>query len=391
MSGFRLALVVSHPIQHFCPQYVSFAENRSAVFKVFFASMLGFKKYLDPNFKREISWGNLNLDKFQHEFLNGDQVLKPDKNLDAPSLDNALDEFNPDIIIIYGYFQRLQRRAHRWAIKHHVPIAYISDSELRQKRSWLKELLKEPLLRWYFSRISYFLTVGDANEAFYRRYGVSDHKLLRMHFPIDVNLYRESFLNRETLRTTIRKEYNIGEKSMVLSVVGKLVKWKNQDHVIEALLLLEKRGVFVHLFLIGSGEMQQLWEAKAVKLEKSKVHFVGFISIEELPAYYAATDIYVHPSSVEPHSIAISEAIYMGCPVIVSSNCGSYGQEDDVQEGKNGWVYTFGDIESLANSIERLVKQDDHRKAFSIYSHESGVKFQQRSHYQVLEQIKVKL
>ena len=58
----RVALIVSHPIQHFCPQYVSFAKNKDVVFKVFFGSALGLKKYYDPNFKKEISWANLKLD-----------------------------------------------------------------------------------------------------------------------------------------------------------------------------------------------------------------------------------------------------------------------------------------------------------------------------------------
>jgi glycosyltransferase involved in cell wall biosynthesis len=346
---------------------------------------------MDPNFKKEISWGNINLDSFQHEFLNGEEVIAPDKNLDAAGLENALARFKPDAVIVYGYFQKLQRRAYKWARKNQVPIAYISDSELRQKRSTWKQLLKEPFLRWYFSKISYFLTVGDSNEGFYRKYGVPDGKMIRMHFPIDLNFYKQCYSTKSELSASIRKQFNIGQNETVLSVVGKLVTWKNQDHIIEALILLEKRNIFLHLFIIGSGEMQQQWDEKARQLKKSKVHFTGFVNIDNLPAYYAATDIYVHPSSVEPHSIAISEAVYMGCPVIVSSQCGSYGPDDDVQENKNGWVYPFGNIEVLANKIEQLVSEEDTRKAFAHYSRELGVKFQQRSHYEIVERIKEKV
>ena len=71
----RIAIVISHPIQHFCPQYVSFSENPNIILKVFFASTLGYKKYKDLNFDQEISWGNLNLDKFDHTFLNGEALL----------------------------------------------------------------------------------------------------------------------------------------------------------------------------------------------------------------------------------------------------------------------------------------------------------------------------
>lgn len=96
----RIALIVSHPIQHFCPQYVSFAENQNIAFKVFFASALGYKKYIDPNFKREIIWGNLNLDRFDHLFLNGEEVIQSDGKIDATSLEQELEFYAPDIIIV---------------------------------------------------------------------------------------------------------------------------------------------------------------------------------------------------------------------------------------------------------------------------------------------------
>ena len=167
----RIALVVSHPIQHFCPQYVSFAKNKNVAFKVFFASALGKEKYFDENFRKEISWGNLQLDKFNHVFLNGDAVVPSDKNIDAVSLEEELVIFKPDIIITYGYFQKLQRRAYRWAIANTVKLAYISDSELRHSRSKLKDFIKQFYVKRYFSKIDYFFTVGDANEEFNKKAG----------------------------------------------------------------------------------------------------------------------------------------------------------------------------------------------------------------------------
>ena len=147
----KIAVVVYHPIQHFCPQYASFANNNAINLKVFFASTLGYKKYFDPSFGQEISW-NLPLHNFNHEFLNGDSVIKVDKTIDAPKLDHALEGFAPDLLIVYGYFQKLQRRAKRWANKNGVPVAYISDSELRQKTNTIKEIFKFPFLKNYFSK-----------------------------------------------------------------------------------------------------------------------------------------------------------------------------------------------------------------------------------------------
>jgi len=107
----KIAIVVSHPIQHFCPQYESFAKNEKIELKVFFASALGFKKYTDPQFKRDISWSSLRLQNFNHVFLNGEETLPADKTLDAPALDQALVNFGPGLVVVYGYFQPVLRRA----------------------------------------------------------------------------------------------------------------------------------------------------------------------------------------------------------------------------------------------------------------------------------------
>ena len=382
----KIAIVVSHPIQHFCPQYVSFAENKNITLKVFFGSALGHKKYIDKNFKEEIAWGNLDLHKFDHVFLNGEAVLQADKNLDAKSLEKELNDYHPDLLIGYGYFQRLQRRARRWALKNKIPIAYISDSEGRSQGR-LKGLLKAFMLRRYFRPISYFLTVGDANEAYYLNHGVSPKKMIRMHFPIDTRQYRQCYANKAALRNVTRNEYGIGDTELILTVVGKLSSWKNQHHIIDALMLLEREGWYFRLFIIGSGEMREAWEEKATLLQHSKVHFSGFVPVEKLPGYYAATDIYIHPASLEPHSIAVSEAIYMGCPVIISDRCGSHGPADDVQQGINGSVFQFGNIEQLVSRIKELAGNQQKRAEFGANSHAIAAAFQQNAHYSVIEKL----
>ena len=281
----------------------------------------------------------------------------------------------------------MQRRAHRWALLNNVKLAYISDSELRHSRNKWKELIKYFFIKNYFSKINYFLSVGDANEEFYRHYGVREDKMIRMHFPIDVVEFEARFAEKADLRRLTREKYRIPEDQLVLSVVGKLVPWKSQDHIIDAMQVLEKEGIHVCLFILGSGEMLEPWKTKCDILKKSVVHFTGFVNPEELPAYYAATDIYVHPASIEPHSIAISEAIYMGCPVVISDRCGSYGETDDLQIGRNGYIFEFGNINDLASKLMMLIKDSEKRKKFGSYSHEVGLLTQSISHDLVMKEL----
>lgn len=389
MTGKRkkLAIVVSHPIQHFCPLYRSFSKNPNVDVKVFFATAIGYKQYQDKNFGLSVVWNNLKLEELNHVFLNGDALLPSSKDLDAPTLVAELESFKPDGIITYGYFQKFQKRVHVWANGRKIPLFYISDAENKQYRPKWKKVIKFFYLHWYFKKINYFLTVGDENESYYKLYGVRPNRFIRMHYSLDIELYREAFLKKDEFRNQVRAQYKINSNDIVISVVGKLVEWKNQIHLIELLYRLEHKQIKAHLFILGTGsQMEQLKEQSTI-LKINKTYFPGFVDPLDLPKYYAATDIYIHPARIEPHSLAISEAIYMGCPIIISSTCGSYGVNDDVQENKNGFIYKFGDLETLEKYTLQLIQDKSMRDSFAEYSHNIAEKFQKRAHVECLEKI----
>lgn len=377
----RVAIIISHPIQHFCPQYVSYAAQKDWKTKVFFASALGAQSYVDKDFKQDIVWNNLRLEAFDHVFLNGGVAVPVNLNLDAPALEKELKEYNPDVIIVSGYSQKFQRRAFQWARKNDKVIFYSADSERHHKRAWWKEQIKYPFLLTYFKKIDRFLTVGNSNEHYYQYYNVPLRKMTRVGFSIDVIQYRNALKEYAALRAVVRERMNIPDNAVVLSVVGKLIFRKRQADLISALLTLESESKLeYHLLIIGSGPLQEELVQQAKRLSRNRVHFTDFVIPEQLPGFYAATDIYVHPSEMEPHSLAVSEAIFMKCPIIISNRCGSYGPTDDVQEGQNGFVYTCGDISALKNCIRRLAENKDLRQAFSNFSSSFAEVSQGRAH-----------
>lgn len=391
MSRPKIAIVLSHPIQHFCPMYVNWAKNSSWSFKVFFASSIGVKKYFDPNFKREIIWSNLHLDQFDHEFLNDAQLLPIDNKLDAPELDERLRNYGPDAVLVYGYIQKIQRRAYGWAKNNKVKIFYFSDSELRHHRILYKKLIKKIILRKYFSNIDAFLSIGDANEEYYRYYGVADHKLFRSAYPIDIELYEQAFNNKNQLNLELRDKLKIPIDNIVLTVVGKLVDWKRQVDLIKAVKVLDNNYKNLTALIIGTGIKADEWKREAGSVRNNQIIFTDFIAAHELPNYYAATDIYIHTSEIEPHSVAISEAIYMGCPLIISDRCGSYGPNDDLQVGYNGFIYNCGDIIDLSRKLERLIKEESLRNYFSTNSRKYAIISQHLAHVEGLSKALINL
>lgn len=373
--------------------YASWAKAENVDLKVFFGSSLGASKYIDASFGKEIKWDNLYLEEFNHIFLNGDNPIIPTSNLDAPNLDNELSNFKPDVLVHYGYFHKIAKRAKAWAKKNSVAIAYISDSERRRNRPIWKEVLKYPLVYYHFRDINIFLSVGEANEEYYKFYGVPQKKIIRMMFSIDVRTFEEAYNQLLATRKEFRQLYHIKENEIVISTVGKLLEFKSQNHIIEVLKILEEKFAekTFHLLIAGSGSEEEKWKQLASNsLKKNKAHFLGFVNPNQLPKIYAASDIYVHPSEYDAHSLSISEAIYMGCPIITTNKTGSWGKNDDVQFDYNGFVYEYGDLKGLAQFIINLTDNELRRK-FSSNSRKIGLDFQELSHKQILEKIKLHL
>ena len=379
----RLAIVQSHPIQHFCPLYASWARCPEWELRVFFGSKAGLRPYADRNFGEEVQWNGLGVERFPHEFLNGESASAPTASIDSPRLGDALRAFGPQAILTYGYSQRLQRRAQAWAASARVPVVYFSDAELRQRRAWWKLAGKSALLPARFRRFACFLVTGNANEQFYANYGVTAWKMLRASHPIDLEQFRAAYARRDELRRQARQELGLSPSDFVALMVGKLVPWKRQADLMSAVRLCGRASAVG--LLVGSGPMETIWKSRVMPDRPgSRVVFAGFRQPTELPAMYAAADVYVHTSEIEPHSVAISEAAFMGLPIVVSDRCGSYGTDDDVRPGENGLVYRCGDVRALAGALDRLERCHGLRQSMGQRSHEIAHQQQRRVHDHVL-------
>ena len=349
----RVAVVVSHPIQHFCPQYSSWAKLDNIEVKVFFASNAGLRLYTDKNFGRQIKWDNLDL-SFSHDFLDDADGKTVDNRIDSVDLNWKLAAFDPQVVIQYGYSQSLQRRAISWASRQRIPVIMISDSELRTPRNILRRAFKRVAVPQIYNRIALFFTCGDANEAYLRHYGVGDERMIRCSFPIDRTIFDASEDHKEEARTRIRALLAIPASHRVILMAGKFAPWKRQkDLVVFAnRMYAEKRDVSV--ILVGSGEMESELRSSASLVGPGCLVLPGFVQPTQLVEFYYAADLYVHCSSHEPHSLAISEAVYSGLPTILSDACGSFGPSDDLQVGRNGFTYRCGDVDDLERKITCL-------------------------------------
>lgn len=367
----RLAIIATHPIQHFCPQYASLALRDDVQLLVLFHSTQGLTPYHDAEFERVISWKGDLADGF-------DWVHVPN----ARTLRTELDRFRPDWVWIYGYRSKVSRYALRWLLRNpHVSCAYVSDSELRHHESNIRRVLKRLILRVIFKRVDAFLTVGNANEEFYRSAGAGNERLVRMHYPIDILEMRRS--QGSDGSSNIRESLGIRPNAVVILNVGKLISRKRQANLIECAVRFSPDEA--HFILVGSGGDESALREQAG--QAANVSLVGFVPPTELPPYYELADIYVHVSSHDPHPLSVSEAINFGCAIVVSRTIGSWGNDDDVRPYQNGFVVDVDDGDALFSAVKLLLESNSLRDRMGRLSLASSRIYQARAHGGFVEEL----
>ncbi|MCF2145405.1 glycosyltransferase family 4 protein [Desmonostoc muscorum LEGE 12446] len=171
----------------------------------------------------------------------------------------------------------------------------------------------------------------------------------------------------DDLRVRVRQSYNIPETSIVILSVGRLVKHKSFDRVIDNIPLLLTFGVDVHYILCGQGPCESQLKSLAHRLRVDKrVHFAGYVPENELAGYYAACDIFAmlslldtKPHNIEGFGIVYLEASYFGKPVI-APRLGSV--LDTVTHQENGILVNPNSGYEVFQAFNRLCKDQQLRE-----------------------------
>lgn len=369
----RVAIVVSHPVQHFVPFYRALALRPELDIAVIYASRIGLEPYFDEAMNTTIAWNMDLLSGYNHVFLpEADRISRT--SLLAVNNATVADELSrqaPDAVLIYGYNQLTSLRALWWCRRNKVPAMMIADSELKNRRSLNVDMAKRLVLPALFRQFDAFLTVGDCNEEYYQRYGVPADKFFRSPFTIDEHKYRAARMSRRELRSRIRSRLAISESDLVALTVGKLSKRKRPGDVLALARLLKKQraSLGVHFVLVGNGsELESI--RRAAEEEHLPIHLPGFINVDELPSFYAAADLVLHPSGNDPHPLVMSEAAAMGLPLVISDKVGAAGRSDVARPGENAIVFPVGNIEVVALELERLANDRGRLRALAGRSSE---------------------
>ena len=163
----------------------------------------------------------------------------------------------------------------------------------------------------------------------------------------------------------VRHRYGLGEGPVVVCV-SRLVARKGQDLLVEAWPRVLARHPGARLLLVGGGPLEtSLRTTIAARGLEGSVVLTGPVAASELPAHYAAGDVFAMPCrtrrrglDVEGLGMVYLEAAACGLPVVAGT---SGGAPEAVQDGVNGHVVEPRSPEAVARAITGLL--DDPAKA----------------------------
>ncbi|MFV2009046.1 MULTISPECIES: glycosyltransferase family 4 protein [unclassified Micromonospora] len=157
----------------------------------------------------------------------------------------------------------------------------------------------------------------------------------------------------------VRRRHRLSDRPVVVCV-SRLVPRKGQDTLIRAWPLVRRRVPGAALLIVGGGpdrrRLQRLARRAGVA---DDVTFTGAVPWAELPAHYAAGDVYAMPCrtrrgglDVEGLGIVYLEGSATGLPVVAGD---SGGAPDAVRDGETGYVVNGRDPSQLADRLAGLL------------------------------------
>ena len=355
MKKYKLAILVSHPIQYQAPLYKLLSNEPDIDLTVLFCSDWGLKAYHDEQFGHNVKWDIPLLERYNYKFLKN---ISPFPNVSKffglinPEIIGELKKNNYDAIWIHGWNSFTNWLAMITAFKLNIPVLLRGETSLLQKSGFLKSMIKKLILKNLFKKISAFLSIGTYNAKFYEAYGVPEEKIFLVPYTVNNDFFISKANELIPKKDELKEKHNIPKGLPVILFSGKLIQNKRPLDLLKAYEIVSKE-IDVALVYLGDGELRKEIESYIKNHNLKNVYLIGFKNQTELPEFYAMADVFVLPSKLEPWGLVVNEAMCFGLPVIVSDQVGAGG--DLVEDGENGYIYPVGNIIELSERLKVLL------------------------------------
>lgn len=349
----KLAIIITHPIQYYAPVFKLLHQRQNISIRVFYTWGEAAQQKFDPGFGKTISWDIPLLEGYPYEWVKN---IAPDpgshhaKGIDNPGLIEQINAWQPDALLVYGWFYKSHLKVLRY-FKDKIPVIFRGDSTLLDGAGGLKTVLRSIYLRWVYSHVDHALYTGSNNKAYFKKFGLKEHQLTFAPHAVDNDRFA---IARTEEAEALRKQLNIGSDEKLVLFAGKLETKKSPALLLQAFIELNIPDT--HLLFTGNGILEI--ELKNQASLYKNIHFLEFQNQQYMPVVYQACDVFCLPSKGpgETWGLAVNEAMACGKTILISDKVGA--GTDLVKEGQNGFIFKAGDLSDLKSKLKTLLETE---------------------------------
>ena len=276
-----------------------------------------FDSHTEPN----RSWSVPEDMGFRHRYARGlaityrrhrsDLELSDDRYLQVrPGILPALTRIRPDVIVSAEMGLRSIQAAF-YAGLTGTPLILWWEGTLHTE-GWVAEK-KRRVRRYLVEHAARFWANGKESAALLQQYGAQPAQIDQGMIGIDTHNFGDAVRNKLAGRDATRRE--LGLSGTVFLFVGQFVARKGIEEFTRALDMV---GRPTSVLVIGEGPQRSILEQWHAQHPECNLRILDFQQPAQLPAYYAAADVFVLPTLDDNWSLVALEAAVAGLPQIFS-------------------------------------------------------------------------
>lgn len=207
-----------------------------------------------------------------------------------------------------------------------------------------------PHQHWFFKRAVRFI-LNRADRVIAQSSNTRDNAITYYHPDNEVSVIPLAF-HAPKVRKAARTDLGISRNEFVLITIGRLIKRKAIDTMINALAKLPDQNIT--LYIMGDGPEREFLASLADQMGlRERVIFLGYVTEEEKYRYLSVADLFVSTSLHEGFGIVFMESMHFGIPIV----CSNYGgQVDFLANEENALLIDVGDASACAHSVKRFYR-----------------------------------
>jgi glycosyltransferase involved in cell wall biosynthesis len=250
--------------------------------------------------------------------------------------------------------------AAKWAKKKNVPLVFTWHT-LYDQYAHFATIVPAKLAAHYIIKkaakyanaADFVITPTESVKKIIQGWGVTNKNIKAISSGVD----EENFQNPDG--KIIRNKYEIKDNETLLLLVSRLTKEKNVEFILDSVMPLLKKSNQVKFLITGGGDLvpELRDKVKNNKLE-NQIIFEDVVGRIEIKNYYAAGDIFVYASKSETQGMIITEAMYMGLPIVALNATGIC---DLVENNVSGFLVGENETE-FSMAVEKLIQNKNLRE-----------------------------